>query len=237
MKNYWAMGIFGFFILIVITCIPIFLPEIYSQNQGSDIFFQLMIAMLTGFVVSIISAIVITKYQYLITFNQLCDEIEKNHKKMSRNCIDEQYSKLRRKSREKINEGDWIGFEKIISPYVILFNSKAEKQDHWRYLSSNAFRNFILNGAYTHIENEFMTKLDLFYFYCDTFSTAEQDVEKIVMARYYAGMLNDSDIEIAISKIERIYLDRKKQIDQQCSGIFNYFRKIKFWDIENWIFN
>jgi hypothetical protein len=236
MKKYWEISIFGLLILVAIVLSFIFFKEL-SEKPVSDIYLNIIIAILTGFIISIITAIIITKYQYLTIFNQLCEEIETNYQKMSKENIESQFYRMREKAGGVLAEGDWIGFQKEISPYVILFNAKAIGQDHWRYLSSNAFKNFILNGAYTHIENQIMTDLDLFYFYCDAFSTAEQDIEKEVMKSYGAGILNNRLLEIYISNIEYIQKQRKNQIDIHYPNVTSHFKKINVWDLENWVFD
>lgn len=224
----------GLVFLFLIIIIPIFdIASIVFRNQDA-----IVVGVVTGFIASIVATFIYTRYQYISAFNRLCKEIDDNHTKILPEKISEQFDKMRRKAREGLDPADWIGFEKIISIFVMVLSDESLGKDQYRYLSSNEFKMFIIHGYNTKLSYNLLHPLTLFYFYCDAFSIREQDFEKPlnheVRVRYPERVIQET--EVVISKIHQLYTANQNQLNSHYNAIKDHFQQISVLDIEKWLF-
>lgn len=237
---YWV--IFSFVILLGMIFFMILIGNNHvlpSFDFITDIILQ---GIIIGFIISMISAIVYSKYQYRERYNRLCDEIYENHKKTTPEAIEKQCNNLRERARDpKLGPDGFIPFDKTVVVFITLFSDSSQGKDHWRYLPNNEYKTFILLGSHSNIPSNVLNSLTLFYFYCEQFSVEEQNIEKHLHPdrrrkfKYTQDQINGI-VEWEILQIQKLYDYDKPYLDQLYKEIANEFQKISILRIDKWIF-
>lgn len=203
------------------------------------IFSLIIIPIIAGIIASIIAILFQSKYRLFFQFNQLCEEIKRNHDKLSDTTIQANISDMKKIHQESILDPtirEWIGFHpKEISEWIIINNPNSAFENEYRYLSSNKFRYFVLNGYLAKIPNNITHDLIRFYFLCERFSVITQyDESKILMniERVNLKPLHKEESEFisnfndGVQHMELAISELKPEIDRLYCEIKCYFVKM-----------
>ncbi len=204
----------------------------------------LIIPVIAGIIASLIAILFQNKYRLYTQFNQLCEEMRVNHNKLSDTTIQANIAEMKRSHQESLldtSRREWIGFHpKEISEWIIVNDPNSAFANEYRYLSSNNFRYFVLNGYLSKIPDNICHDLIRFYFLCERFSVVTQDYEsKMYMniERINLKPLNTQDSEFesnfnfCIQRIESVVSILKPEIDRlydQMNGYFIKMTKMEF---------
>ena len=196
----------------------------------------LIIPVIAGIIASLIAILFQNKYRLYTQFNQLCNEVRVNHNKLSDTTIQANIAEMMRSHQESLldtSRREWIGFHpKEISEWIIVNDPDSAFADEYRYLSSNKFRYFVLNGYLSKIPDHICHDLIRFYFLCERFSVVTQNYEsKMFMniERINLEPLNKQDSEFeanfifCIKNIESVVSKLKPDIDHLYNHLNGYF--------------
>lgn len=216
-----------------------------------DLFISnILMAVSSGFITSLFASIVIVKNTYRTDFNKICDEIGKNWEKMQDDKIQAQYQQMKEFTERTFKEEKfwrWIGFDKIIIPWIISNDPEPFSKRQFQYLPDNAFKNFINQGHNSRFDNTIIQNLTLFYFYCRAFSEAEQfkEIHNIsINPRTNSPEKNLNglslpycmdEVNTAILMINIEYGKYFKKVQDHYNAISPIFQKIHALEINRWL--
>jgi hypothetical protein len=162
-------------------------------------------------------------------FINLCNEIDKNFERISKEAIEKEFSQMRKQLEITINGGGmWIGFNKHILAWILALKTDINPTDIYRYLPSNEFRNFITRGYYNYIK-EIDEPLTLFYHNCDRVSIVTQRIEADII-NYNAAFLDlppqgkRDKLEDIILKLRGCFERVRKDIEEKYREIHPFFK-------------
>jgi len=177
-------------------------------------------------------------------FVNLCNEIEINYKKIQEEELNLQFSRTREifeRKQEDIHH--WVGLGKIISIWTFVQKIDTNPPDYYRYLSSNALKNFIQRGYYHYIK-DYEENLMLYYLDCEFISNATQNIERefnCYPEKKYPGYQN-ADIEkrrefleTFIKEIHSAIILYQPELEVYYKNIHKFFRRNLFHVVKVYI--
>ena len=146
------------------------IPEFILCNP---IFTVLIIPLIIGLFASLIAVIFYDFIVFRRFYLNLCKEIDDNHRKISDDELNSQFSRMREILERRIQNPEvfeWIGFGKTISIWILVLKNDTNPTDYYRYLKNNDLRNFIQSRGYYHYIKQNEEVLTLFYLACENLS-------------------------------------------------------------------
>ncbi len=167
-------------------------------------------------------------FNFIKFYNNLCQEIDDNFKKMQTIELNNQFERMRRIFQDNLNtptRNEWVGFAKVISIWTLAEKNDTIETDYYRYLSNNELKNFIRQGYYEYIKpNE--EQLTLYYLDCENFSIDEQNLEKTIRDEFNYPALASLSTDRQQALLERKISEIQCIIDRDQSKILEGYRAI-----------